>query len=173
MTPRVQRIIESLRHADTVRVLFVCLGNICRSPAAQGVLEDILSSSHPAKQWYVDSAGTGNYHIGDLPDKRMRVHARRRGIELTHPARQVRRADFGLFDLIIPMDSANEYDLMQLAATTEEQELIVPIMEFCTLATTYDHVPDPYYSGADGFELVLDLLQNACAALFNAIESRR
>lgn len=170
MDAKTQKIIQHLHAQPRVRVLFVCLGNICRSPAAQGVMENIAAAGNGAKDWEIDSAGTGNYHTGDLPDRRMRVHARRRGYDLTHRARQVRTADFGDFDIIVPMDAANEYDLRELAPTPEAQARIVPMMRFCTLATRHDAVPDPYYEGAEGFELVLDLLENACANLYDCVD---
>ena len=88
--PTLDQLHDTLSHKDKIRILFVCLGNICRSPAAEGVLEAIVNEAGEAGRWEIDSAGTGNYHIGQLPDKRMRVHASRRGIELTHHCRQVR-----------------------------------------------------------------------------------
>lgn len=154
--------------ADTeapVRVLFVCLGNICRSPAAEGVLRDIVTEMGTEHLWHIDSAGTGGWHVGQLPDHRMRVHARRRGIELTHHCRQVKESDFENFDLIIPMDSQNEADLRRLAPTLEDARKIVPMAAFVDKAMRYDHIPDPYYEGAEGFELVLDLLQDGCRNL--------
>lgn len=168
LSSRQQQLIASLQQGTKVRVLFVCLGNICRSPAAQGVLEDIAAQNN-GHRWIVDSAGTGNYHTGDLPDRRMRIHAQRRGYNLTHRARQVTDADFADFDIIIPMDGSNEANLRRIAPTAEDGAKIVPMSAFFSMATRYDHVPDPYYEGAEGFELVLDLLENACQNLFNAI----
>ncbi len=161
--------LERLRGTGRISVLFVCLGNICRSPAAEGVLRAIVAGHGQEARWIIDSAGTGDYHTGDLPDRRMRIHARMRGLELTHRARQVREADFDDFDLIIPMDAANERFLHRLAPTPEAEARIVPMMEFCTMTTKYDYVPDPYYEGAEGFELVLDLLDDACTNLFNIL----
>lgn len=166
---KVGRLVESLRKCDKIRVLFVCLGNICRSPAAEGVMLDVLSDKHDRDRWLVDSAGTGDYHVGDLPDRRMRLHARMRGLELTHICRQVRESDFDDFDIIIAMDASNERNLRRLAPTAEAEEKIVPMSAFFSLATRYDYVPDPYYEGAEGFELVLDLLQDACRNLYDTI----
>ena len=118
-----------------------------------------------AGRWEIDSAGTGDWHIGQLPDNRMRVHARRRGIELTHRCRQVRPSDFDDFDIIIPMDAQNERNLRAMAPTPEAEERIVPMATFIDIAMRYDHVPDPYYEGAEGFELVLDLLDDGCRRL--------
>lgn len=152
-----------------VKVLFVCLGNICRSPAAEGIMKAVVESNGDSANWVIDSAGTGNYHIGDLPDKRMRVHARRRGYELDHRCRQVRESDFDDFDLIIPMDASNERNLQRIAPTLEAEEKIVPMARFVDMAMRYDHIPDPYYEGSEGFELVLDLLENGCANLYTAV----
>ena len=162
---------NSLKNKDKIRILFVCLGNICRSPAAEGVMLAEIDAAGDSARWVVDSAGTGGYHIGDLPDKRMRIHARRRGYDLTHRARKVREADFADFDLIIGMDAANVRDLRRLAPTPADEAKVLPMADFFTHATRYDYVPDPYYEGAEGFELVLDLLQGAVARLHTLVAS--
>ena len=152
---------ESLKYS----ILFVCLGNICRSPAAQAVMQRLVDERGLTDRFYIDSAGIGAWHIGDLPDKRMRVHARARGYELTHRARQVRATDFDDFDLIVGMDATNVEDLRYKAATIEQQDKGDYIRQF----PHYDHVPDPYYEGSEGFELVLDLLEDACDNLLDRI----
>lgn len=157
--------------AKPVRILFVCLGNICRSPAAEGVMRALVSEAGLDDRFVIDSAGTGGYHIGDLSDSRMRVHARRRGYELTHICRQVRASDFDDFDIIICMDAANIRNLKRMAPTVEAEQKIVPMAMYLTIATRYDHIPDPYYEGAEGFELVLDLLENACANLLDDLRA--
>ena len=157
--------------AKPVRILFVCLGNICRSPAAEGVMRALVSEAGLDDRFVIDSAGTGGYHIGDLSDSRMRVHARRRGYELTHICRQVRASDFDDFDIIIGMDAANIRNLKRMAPTVEAEQKIVPMARYLTIATRYDHIPDPYYEGAEGFELVLDLLENACANLLDDLRA--
>ena len=150
-----------------LRVLFVCLGNICRSPAAEGIMRAIVEREGTEEQWVIDSAGIGGWHAGQLPDNRMRIHARRRGLELTHRARQVRTSDFEDFDLIIGMDSGNISDLRELAPTPEAMNKIHAMSEWMgNIATRHDHVPDPYYEGAEGFELVLDLLTDALENLY-------
>lgn len=159
-----------LQGNDKIRVLFVCLGNICRSPAAEGVLRDIVSSNGLEQRFEIDSAGTGGYHIGDLPDQRMRLHARRRGLELTHICRQVSESDFDRFDLIIGMDENNLRALRRLAPTADDLAKIAPMAAWVDAAMRYDHIPDPYYDGAQGFETVLDLLQNGCTNLFNSLK---
>lgn len=163
-------IIERLKDKETIKVLFVCLGNICRSPAAEGVLKAIVDEGGERSRWTIDSAGTGRYHIGDLPDKRMRVHASRRGYTLDHRCRQVSEADFDRFDLIIPMDSSNELNLRRIAPDPESERKIVPMINWVRAATRYDHIPDPYYEGAEGFELVLDLLEDGCRNLFDQLK---
>ena len=150
-------------------VLFVCLGNICRSPAAQAVMQRMVDERGLTDSFLIDSAGTGGYHIGDLPDKRMRVHARPRGYELTHRARRVQWSDFEDFDLIVGMDAANVSDLRRLAATPEQEDKVVSMGDYIRQFPHYDHVPDPYYEGSEGFELVLDLLEDACECLMDRI----
>lgn len=150
-------------------VLFVCLGNICRSPAAQAVMQAMVDKRGLTDRFHIDSAGTGGYHIGDLPDKRMRVHARPRGYELTHRARRVQSSDFDDFDLIVGMDAANVSDLCQWAATIEQERKVVMMGDYIRQFPHYDYVPDPYYEGSEGFELVLDLLEDACEHLLDRI----
>jgi len=148
------------------RILFVCLGNICRSPAAEEIMRQIVGEE---PGWEIDSAGTGNYHVGQLPDHRMRIHARRRGLELTHRCRQVSEADFENFDLIIGMDDGNVERLRRLAPTVTDERKVRPMADFLVQAPRYDHIPDPYYDGASGFELVLDLLTEGCGELYRRI----
>ena len=169
----VDRVGRMIAGKDKIRVLFVCLGNICRSPAAEGVLRSIVESRGDGDRWVIDSAGTGRWHIGQLPDKRMRVHALRRGLVLDHHCRQVCMSDFDDFDLIVPMDASNERNLRRLAPTPEAEAKIVPMARWISLATRYDHVPDPYYEGAQGFELVLDLLEDGCRRLYDELSAEK
>lgn len=162
--------IEGLKNKEKIRILFVCLGNICRSPAAEGVLRSIVDAHGESSRWVIDSAGTGRYHIGDLPDKRMRVHAARRGYTLDHRCRQVTETDFERFDLIIPMDASNQRNLCQLAPDPDSERKIVPMAAWIGMANRYDHIPDPYYEGAEGFELVLDLLEDGCRNLYDTLK---
>ena len=150
-------------------MLFICLGNICRSPAAQAVMQAMVDERGLTDRFYIDSAGIGGWHIGDLPDKRMRVHARPRGYELTHRARKVQSGDFEDFDLIVGMDASNVDDLCNLAMTLEQQDKVVMMGDYIRQYPNYDHVPDPYYEGSEGFELVLDLLEDACDNLLDRI----
>ncbi len=168
----VRAALESLRGKDEIRLLFVCLGNICRSPAAEEVMRQTVAEDNCGIKWTIDSAGTGRYHIGSLPDDRMRIQARRRGYELTHHCRQVSTDDFYEFDLIIGMDMSNIRNLKQIAPIPETEEKIIPMSAFFSMATRYDHVPDPYYEGAEGFELVLDLLEDSCRNLRDTIKNQ-
>lgn len=119
-------------------------------------------------RFLIDSAGILSYHQGELPDPRMRAHAIRRGYNLTHRSRPIRTDDFYMFDLIIGMDDRNIDDLRDRAPSPVEMTKIHRMTEFCTRFTLADHVPDPYYGGAEGFEYVLDLLEDACAGLLDA-----
>ncbi|MDE6078517.1 MAG: low molecular weight phosphotyrosine protein phosphatase [Duncaniella sp.] len=143
-----------------MKVLFVCLGNICRSPAAEEILRSMTAGLSP--EWSVDSAGTGRYHIGELPDRRMRVHALQRGYTLTHHCRLVTTEDFEDFDLIVGMDASILTWLRHAAPSVEAARKIRPMASFFSPGARYDHVPDPYYEGSEGFELVLDLLEDGC-----------
>ncbi|MEH6564547.1 MAG: low molecular weight protein-tyrosine-phosphatase [Halopseudomonas sp.] len=144
------------------RVLFVCLGNICRSPTAQGVFEARLHERGLQQNFVVDSAGTGGYHTGESPDKRATAAARKRGYDLSvQRARAVRDSDFVDFDLILAMDKSNLQNLLARApASTQARiQLFMSI-----LPQGPEEVPDPYFGGADGFEQVLDMLEQAADA---------
>ena len=161
--------INSLKNKEKIRILFVCLGNICRSSSAEGVMKHLLQRAGCSEEFEIDSAGILSYHQGELPDSRMRAHAIRRGYELTHRSRPVRTEDFFHFDLIIGMDDRNIEDLKERAPSVEAERKIHRMTEFCTRYTEADYVPDPYYGGAEGFEYVLDLLEDACAGLLEQL----
>lgn len=144
------------------RVLFVCLGNICRSPAAEGLFLHHLVQEGLEGQIEVDSAGTGGWHAGDLADARMRQAARARGVELQSRARQVKREDFELFDLIVAMDRDNLAHLRRLGKSRPGQLFL--FSELLGEGWPED-VPDPYYGGPEGFETVLDMLSAGLPAL--------
>lgn len=170
MNNKTERYLKELSGKDSLKVLFVCLGNICRSPAGEGVLKAIVKENGDESRWVVDSAGTGGWHVGEQPDKRMRVHAAQRGIILSHRCRKVTPSDFDEFDLIIPMDSNNELNLKRMAPSLEASRKIVPMATFIDKGFGYDYVPDPYYEGSEGFELVLDLLEDGCRRLFEMMK---
>ena len=155
--------------ANATRVLFVCLGNICRSPAAEGVFLQLLAEEGLEDRFVVDSAGTGGWHVGKPADARMRVAAGRRGIHLPSRARQLAAADLHSFDHILTMDASNLADVQSL-----EREVgggrarIEPLVRYCR-SHRASEVPDPYYGGAEGFEHVLDLLDDACRGLLERL----
>ncbi|MBQ1725257.1 MAG: low molecular weight phosphotyrosine protein phosphatase [Muribaculaceae bacterium] len=153
----------------TKKVLFVCLGNICRSPAAQAVMQRLVDERGLAGRFELDSAGTYGGHAGDLPDRRMRVHAQRRGYDLTHRSRRITPDDFDHFDVIVAMDEDNRRTLARLTATVQQTRKIVMMGDYISRNPHYDYVPDPYYEGSEGFELVLDLLEDACLNLLNQL----
>lgn len=153
---------------EKYRILFVCLGNICRSPAADGIFGAIADRNGDTGRFHVDSAGTYGGHQGELPDRRMRKAASGRGYDLTHRSRPVSSLDFLDFDMIVAMDDNNYSDLMHLAPSVEDSRKIVRMADYLTdKSVTY--IPDPYYMGADGFELVLDLLEDACGNLYGSL----
>lgn len=147
-----------------MKVLFVCLGNICRSPAAEGVFLHILEERGLSEHFIVDSAGTSSFHVGERADSRMREHALKRGIELPSRARQFVQEDFNNFDAIIVMDDSNYQNCLKLASSAEEKQKVLKMAEFCP-ESGLSEVPDPYYGGAQGFEQVLDMVQEGCENL--------
>lgn len=151
------------------RILFVCLGNICRSSTAEAVMKHLVREAGREAEFEIDSAGILSYHRGELPDPRMRAHAARRGYQLTHRSRPVCTDDFLHFDLIIGMDDRNLDDLRDRAPSPEACRKIQRMTDYCQRYTWADHVPDPYYGGAEGFEHVLDLLEDACSGLLQQL----
>lgn len=149
-------------------ILFVCLGNICRSPMAEGVFKAKLAEAGLSETIEVDSAGLIAYHQGEMPDNRMRAHAARRGYRLDHRSRPVTTADFDRFDLIIGMDDQNIRGLKSMARTAEHQAKIKRMTDYCSVMQAHE-VPDPYYGGDAGFEYVIDLLEDACENLLKEI----
>lgn len=147
------------------RILFVCLGNICRSPAAEQILRDKVRAAGLEEQVEVDSAGTYGGHAGQLPDPRMRAAAAERGYELTHRARRLTEEDFEQFDRIVVMDDMNYENAHRLAPSRELAGKIFRMSAFCTRYPDRTYVPDPYYEGREGFFLVIDMLENGCEEL--------
>ena len=150
------------------KVLFVCLGNICRSPAAHGIFEHIVRANGMQDRIEVDSAGTYSGHRGEMPDRRMRTAALYRGFALTHLARPVSGLDFLDFDLIVAMDDQNYEDLMRLAPSVEATHKIRKMASYLKLRAM-PYIPDPYYMGVEGFSMVLDLLEDGCQNLYDEI----
>jgi protein-tyrosine phosphatase len=146
-----------------MKVLFICTGNICRSPTAEGVLRRLAHEQKLAL--HVESAGTHDYHVGEPPDHRAQRHARRRGYDLSaQRARQVTRRDFEEFDLILAMDRSHLRALERICPPQHRGKL--------RLLVEGRDVPDPYYGGAEGFEQVLDVVERACGALLEELRAR-
>jgi len=152
-------------------VLFVCMGNICRSPTAHGVFQHMVSTQRLQSWVQVDSAGTHNYHPNSPPDERSQEHASARGYDLSSlRARQIRPQDFEAFDLILVMDWDN-LALLQEHCPPQHQFKLKRLTEFCQRHSS-DVVPDPYYGGAQSFEHVLDLVEDACAGVLHHVKER-
>jgi len=154
-----------------VRVCFVCLGNICRSPTAAGVMQRLVSDAGLADRIEIESAGTAGYHVGEPADARSRAAARARGVELEGRAQQFLAEDFDRFDYVLAADRGNLRDLERLAGTEHRGKLSL-LRSFDPEAAALAEVPDPYYGGPRGFEEVLDVCERACAGLLSSIRAR-
>ena len=150
------------------KILFVCLGNICRSPVAEEIMRQNIRSAGLEGQITVDSAGTYGGHVGESPDARMCRAATERGYRLSHAARKIGYDDFEIYDYIVVMDDANYDAVYRMAPTPEAAEKVYTMSEFFQHADA-DHVPDPYYEGADGFSHVIDLLEDGTQGLLDFI----
>jgi len=156
-----------------MKLLFVCMGNICRSPTAEGVMRRLVDEAGLADRVEVESAGTGGWHAGEPPDERATFAARRRGVKLEGAARQVRAADFRDFDLLIAMDRANLRELLAAAPDEDAAERVRLLREFDPASSGAPDldVPDPYYGGDRGFETVLDMVGAACRELLDELRA--
>ncbi len=157
--------------SSPLRILFVCMGNICRSPAGEGVLRARVAEAGFAAWVQIDSAGTIGLHHGDRADSRMRAAAARRGYDLTSRARQVVSADLEAFDLILTMDEENRRGVLAHTTTDSQRQRVRPFCSFCTEHTEAE-VPDPYYGGDRGFEHVLNLLEDGCRGVVAWVRAR-
>ena len=152
------------------KILFVCLGNICRSPAAEGIFKQKIKDRDLEKLFLVDSAGTGGWHVGNLPDSRMRETALSRGIELTSRSRKIEESDLYEFDHILVMDNDNFYNVKSLIKDHKN-----PVNSKIKLILSYsknfhlEEVPDPYYGGQNGFDKVIDLLDDSMDGLIDSL----
>lgn len=154
-----------------MKVLFVCLGNICRSPAAEGIFRKKLKIHNLSHLITCDSAGTSAFHAGEPADARMIEHAQMRGYELTSLSRKLIPSDLETFDLILTMDSSNLQNTLALDANGDFAHKVQPMVRYCRIHQIKE-VPDPYYRGADGFEYVLDILEDACEELVLALKNQ-
>ena len=153
------------------KLLFVCLGNICRSPAAENIMNHIAQKNHLSKSIICDSAGTSSYHIGSSPDRRMNAAAKQKlGIELAGFARQFQKSDLKDFDLILAMDKENYGNILDLDPSGEYHHKVRLMCDYCS-HHTISEVPDPYYGGESGFSQVIDLLVDACEGLLKELSS--
>ena len=157
--------------SDRVSLLMVCLGNICRSPSAEGVMRHLAGEAGMEREIQVDSAGTGSWHIGSAPDRRAAAAAQARGIAVEGRARQVEPGDFADYDLILAMDRENLGNLRRLAPGEDARAKVRLLREFdpASAGSADLDIPDPYYGAANGFDLVLDLIEAACAGLLGEI----
>jgi len=154
-----------------IRICFVCLGNIFRSPTAEGVMKHLIDEAKLGHRFVIDSAGTGAHHVGEKADTRSRAEALRRGVKLTSLARLFTAEDFAKFDYIVPMDSKNERDIVRLAKTPQERAKVARLRSYDPTASHGD-VPDPYYGGANGFVDVYDICAAGCAGLLAHVRDK-
>lgn len=150
------------------KIIFVCLGNICRSPSGEGVFTQLVQEKGLSESFVIDSAGTAAYHTGERADGRMRKHALKRGIKLNSRARQFVTSDFQDFDLVVCMDRSNYHNIKALDYNNQYSNKIVMMTDYAR-TMKYKEVPDPYYGGAEGFEIVLDILEDACSGLLEEL----
>ncbi|MCB1160776.1 MAG: low molecular weight phosphotyrosine protein phosphatase [Leptospiraceae bacterium] len=151
------------------RVLFVCLGNICRSPAAEGAFTDLVQKSKLESKFIIDSAGTGEWHIGELSHPNTRKTAKKRGIELIHRARLFTRDDFDKFDYILAMDSSNLSNILAMARNEEDKKKVFKFRRFDPEVEGEPDVPDPYYGGLQGFSNVQEICERTSKGLLDWI----
>jgi len=157
------------------RVLFVCLGNICRSPTAEAVMRHLVEQSgfEGEMDMEMDSAGIGDWHAGKPPDARSAAVGAKRGIPVTGKARQVTTKDFSTFDLLIAMDKSNREDLWALAPTPSARQQVHLLRDFDPQGPRHADVPDPYYGGPEGFDQVFDICLSACAGLLEHVRASK
>ena len=150
------------------RLLFVCLGNICRSPSAENIMNHLIAQQGLGDEIVCDSAGTSSYHVGSAPDRRMSTAAQRKSITLAGSSRQFTADDFEAFDLILAMDRNNYQDILSLDTGDRYAHRVKLMCDYCRSHSDKE-VPDPYYGGEAGFDYVVDLLTDACEGLLTAV----
>ena len=155
---------------DKISVLFVCLGNICRSPAAEAIFQNLINDKGIDNQFIVDSAGTGSWHVGKKADARMRFAAKQRNINITSNARQIKEDDFRKFNYILVMDNSNFNNVLALKNQVKGSDFakIIRMQDFASIYTEKE-VPDPYFGGDAGFDYVLDILEDSVSCFLEKI----
>lgn len=151
------------------RILFVCLGNICRSAAAEGIMKYIVEHNNLDKDFMIDSAGTSGWHAGELPDRRMRSHGADHGYDFSSRSRQFQTEDFDKFDYIIAMDNENFHDIISMARNEDDKKKVSYLTDYTQNHPNQRYVPDPYYGGDKGFDLVIELLEDGCWGLLERL----
>jgi protein-tyrosine phosphatase len=164
-----QALLRVLLSAPMIRICFVCLGNICRSPTAEAVFQKMVEDRGLAEQYQIDSAGTASYHEGDLADARSREAAGRRGYPIHSRSRPFEPKDFGRFDWVLAMDMDNVRALVEMAPTNAARERVRLLRSFDPTAAKDAIVPDPYYGGPRGFDEVIDICERACRGLLDTL----
>ncbi|WP_071190701.1 low molecular weight protein-tyrosine-phosphatase [Trichormus sp. NMC-1] len=155
------------------KLLFVCLGNICRSPSAENIMNHLIEQTDLSASIHCDSAGTSSYHIGSPPDRRMSAAASTKlGVKLRGQARQFQKSDFQEFDLILAMDKDNFENILAVDLSGQYHHKVRLMCDFCSRHTIRE-VPDPYYGGSEGFNQVIDLLLDACEGLLDYVKSQQ
>ncbi len=159
---------------DKTKILFICLGNICRSPAANAIMQKYVDGEGLTDQFYIDSAGIGPWHVGQLPDKRMRQHGARRGYKIDHIARQFdAKRDFDDFDYIVVMDDENYKNICGQAHNDDERKKVIRMADYLMkYSGRHDRCPDPYYGGDADFELALDLIEDGCRGILQSLTNK-
>ncbi len=152
-----------------INILFVCLGNICRSPSGEGVFKALVKRENLETKFYIDSAGTSAFHVGEQADRRMQRHAAKRDIFLTSRSRKFTRDDFIKFDYIMAMDNDNYRDIISIDKHNEYKRKVFMMTDFSPVYKSQE-VPDPYYGGKDGFEDVLDMLEESCIGFLEMLK---
>ena len=150
------------------KILFVCLGNICRSPAADGIMKHMVKERGIAHHFIIDSCGIGAWHVGQLPDSRMRRHGHDHGYNFDHRARQISKTDFDMFDHIIVMDRENLRAINSMAPSDSARAKVKLMANYLRHHDNYNVVPDPYYGDESDFNHALDLVEDACRGLLEA-----
>ena len=150
-------------------ILFICLGNICRSPAAEGIMKALVEKQGVGDEFEIDSAGIGSWHVGQLPDSRMRKCGAEHDYRFDSHARQFLKSDFQRFDTIVVMDSENYRAIISMASSEADRKKVVRMADYLTKHREYTTVPDPYYGNYSDFELVIELLEDACQGLLDTL----